>query len=137
MTSWDDVWMRLDTTFSWLAREVASVNPRARATSGRNPAAFFPFGAYLTFSRSGEPGVEDLVVSVDCKRRDSEVELTSDISAGDGYVLAEGPAVRVGDLEAIDTHLPTGALSWLDEVIDFIESNSGLVCAQLREPDVA
>jgi len=135
MTTWDDVWIRLDRTFSWLAREVGRANPRARATSGRTAAAFFPFGAYLTFGRSGDASLEDLVISVNCQRKDGGVRLSSDISAGDGYVLATGPETRVKDLHGGDAAFPDEALVWLDQVIDFIESNSSLVCAQLRDPE--
>lgn len=112
------------------------MNRRARPTSARTAREFVPFSAYLTFSRSGEAGAEDLVISVYCQREDGGIMLRSDISNADGYLLATGPEIQVKDLPGVDTFLPDEALVWLDEVIDFIESSSGLVCARLQEPDV-
>src|SRR5512146_3130063 len=130
MKTWDDVWNGLGEAFSRLVLELGRVNPRARATTGRTETAIFPFGAYLAFSRSGEPGVEDVVVSVDCKREDGELKLSSDISRGDGYILAEGPEARVSAMN-IDVSVPEEALEWLHEVIGFIEASRELVCKEL------
>jgi len=130
MPNRDTVWENLGVVFRWLVEQVTQVNAVAWSSSGRTSTDVFPFGAYLSFSRSGEPGVEDLVISLDCKRVGEELVLSSDIAAGDGYVLADGPTVRIRLGDAIGD-APPEVSAWVDSVADFIRSHQRLVCARL------
>ena len=64
---WQSEWERLASRFDSLTEEVREGNPVATSQRGRTATEHFPFGAYLTFSRNGIAGEEDLVVSVDCR----------------------------------------------------------------------
>jgi hypothetical protein len=126
---WDGVWEKLSAVFRRLADEVARENAAAWSASGRTSTDVFPFGAYLSFNRSGEPGVEDVVISVDGKRDGGEIVLSIDIAAGDGLVLAEGPAVRMRE-EAIGRKSLELA-AWVDGVARFIQLNRNLIRSRL------
>lgn len=129
--NWEPIWARVRGIFQQLADDVARVNAAARSTSGRTATDVFPFGAYLSFSRSGEPGAEDLVVSVDCKRDDEALVLSCDIARGDGDVLAEAPAVTVGLGEDAPARAVAAILAWLVGVEEFVASHRMLVCREL------
>jgi hypothetical protein len=127
---WDDAWTRLSAAYTWLAGEVVRVNPKVHFTSLRTAGATFVFGAYVSFSRLGVPGEEDLVVSVNCKREGEGLRLTSDIATGDGMILAEGPRANIGEVAA-------ELMGWVALVDDFVRSHRALVCDQLKSIDPA
>jgi|GEM_PF-2786525 hypothetical protein len=127
MVSWEVIFSKLKPAFDALSGEVAKAHPQVRTRMGQAPAEHYPFNAYLSFDLTGEPGHEDLVVSVHGKRVEAGLELSSDIARGDGYVLSDGPGRRV----PLTQEAGEALLRWADEVADYVRTSSTLVVEAL------
>jgi len=123
--SWDLIWETVEGAFRELTHEVAKVNSGAEVTTGRTSSQTSPFGAYLSFSRSGAPDAEDLLVSVHCRRDEGRYLLSSGISDPAGAV-ASGPTITVAGLDW------TAVAAWAADVAVFIKSHHPLVRERLR-----
>jgi hypothetical protein len=89
---WDQAWDGLRRQFDDLGQRLKQLNPSLTWSTGRHANAAFPFRAYASFSRHGQRGEEDVVLSVDCPGNDRVVRISADIASGDGIVLASrGP----------------------------------------------
>ena len=126
---WDWFSSRLQAPLSWLCREVELANQGALPCRGQTSTEYFPFREYLTFSRDGDPAEEDLVVDVSVWRDDDSLRVSSDISSGDGLILAEGPEA---DLLLNQSDAWASLLEdWLVHFDDFIRSHRGTVVTHL------
>lgn len=88
---WEEVWNRLNGCFADLAGVVGAQNSKLWWRSGHHANSDLPFRAWASFSRQGIPGEEDLVISVDFKKIEHGLEVTTDIARGNGVILAEAP----------------------------------------------
>ncbi len=65
-----------------------------------NPKSF-PFTGYASIVAEHDPSrSEDCVLMMEVKRRPDRLVVTSDISTGDGDLLANGPAFEIADADA-------------------------------------
>ena len=130
---WDRIWEKLEKIFARFIPKITTNRPGLASISGRTRTPAFPFGAYLSFSRSSEPGNEDIVVSIDCRLKNSRLICTSDISRENGFVLLDGPSVIVEtfNLEGID-----GLDRWVDEMDTFLSSSVKVIREELEEQPI-
>lgn len=94
-SAWEEVWDAINAYFRLLATTLRSCNPNLWWACVHSENAKFPFRAHATFSREGIPGDEDIVVSLTFKLADSKLLFFSDISRGNGSILAEGPTMGI------------------------------------------
>lgn len=129
--TWDDVWNALQIVFAGLDADVKAGTTGVASASGRTSAAAFPFGAYLSFGRDHDANREDVVISIDCKDDVDTLACTCDIARGGGYVLKDGPTLRVArsGLESAP-HLAR----WVAQVSEFLRAQVGLVIDELCDP---
>ena len=125
---WDKVFQKLTEGFEWLIRSVELANIRVQTRIGRTSTVWFPFGAYVSFNVTKEPGHEDIVLSVDCNNSGAGLTLSCDISRGDGVILSEGPRRSV----PAEQEAGQAVLEWSDEVLDYIRASALLVTSELR-----
>ena len=90
--SWEAAWDSINDGFSRVAADLRECNPTLWWNCGHSENETFPFSAYASFNRSGVAGEEDLVLSISFKQADRQLHFTSDITRGDGEILADGPA---------------------------------------------
>ena len=90
----------------------------------RLEAAFFPLGGTLAVSRDADRQ-EDVVVSIDGHASDGRLHLTSDITCGEGHVLADGPTLELPLADS--TNLLSAVEPWLAEIEHFLEHQLPLV----------
>jgi hypothetical protein len=126
MVDWNAAWRSLEASFNWLVDEATRENATLASSAGRVSTEVFPFTAHLTFSRSGDFAIEDLVVSVDCKLEGDSLVLSSDIANGDGQILVAGPGARVVSTSG------SAVAAWIEQVVDFVKVQRGFVCRALR-----
>lgn len=127
---WEDVWDSVDTHFQVLAATLKTCNPQLWWSSLHSENRVFPFRAYATFSREGIPGDEDVVVSLTFKSNGARLAFSSDISRGDGSILADGPTRSL----PLSTH--TGAVrEWIIDSatcgLRFVDENTALLRKEL------
>ena len=91
----EDLWDVLNHAFTDLAVRLKDLNARLTWTIGHRESEAFPFTGYISFSRDGTPGQEDLVLSVGVQRKAGQLLWITDLASGDGEVLAEGPSCTV------------------------------------------
>jgi hypothetical protein len=57
----------------------------------------FPFTGYVSISKDGPPGDEDLVLTWSVQRHNGRLLITADVARGDGTVLAETSAAELAE----------------------------------------
>lgn len=119
LPAWEALWMRVSTRLTEVTKKVTAAHPAAWSTISRNGTDAFPFRAAASFGRTGEPGVEDVVVSVDCRVQGGNLRASVDVARGDGLVLADGPTVEVAASEVTKDLLGT-LEPWLANVEEFL-----------------
>jgi len=127
-----ELWPGLQTSLETLAGELRTRHPGlwGRAASTSNDA--FPFSANLSFI-SGDPKVdeEDVVFSLSFKAQGSLILFDSDIAAGSGEILMDGPT------DQFDSKAPDGdELDWgrrcVAEALGFAQANLRAIEDALR-----
>lgn len=88
---WETVWDDLSETFQRIVASLGSRFPEMSWTSGHNDNRFFPFRAYAALN-SGRDCSEDVIASIDFRRRDGKLYYSADIGFDDGEILADGPS---------------------------------------------
>ena len=128
---WETVWDRLERKFALLAGKVRECSPEVHWQCGRSGNEAFPFRAYASFVL-GDPAVddEDVVISVDCFRSGPTLWILSDISQGNGYVLADGPGARLS-LGADMREIGRETLTTVHEIELFLEERLDLLLREL------
>jgi hypothetical protein len=121
-------WQLIGERLEAMLRDCASTLPApVQWDVGHGSNEPFPLRVYLSFSRTGGRGSEDLVISADVWADAGALVLSADIARGDGLVLAEVPSQR---LQAGDDVTPQ-VLDWVDRVTSFVAANRGLLAAEL------
>lgn len=127
---WEALWDRLNDRFAAIALMLRECNPRLWWSAGHHATEHFPFSAWASFNRTGTAGEEDLVISVTAKLMEGSLVLASDISRGDGLVLADGPERRIR--LATDTGTVAAAIADAGRDLDvFLEDHAGLLREEL------
>lgn len=125
--SWEEVWDLVQRALLAIAQQSQAQNPRIWFRIDHFETESFPFNGYLAISRDGTPGDEDLVIAVSAQRKESELRWSTDISRGDGLVLADATTF-VGQA---DNALHT----WLGEAVqstmDFLEEQRQLIIEEV------
>jgi hypothetical protein len=88
---WDGVWDALEPELSQLAVRIKRERPRISWEKRCFQTEVFPFSAYLSISRDGIRGEEDLILFVGVQRKGAAFTWGSDLSLGDGVVVSGGP----------------------------------------------
>ena len=128
--AWESAWDSVNGEFSRVAEVVLACNPNLWWECGHQDNESFPFRAYAAFSRQGTPGGEDVVISFDFKRSDGELAFTSDVSRGDGEVLAAGPSSETQ--RATDTgRVREWVVRTIEEGLAFVHEQEGLLRREL------
>lgn len=124
---WDEVSRTLQLEFDRLVESVAAARPSTFSSSHWFSNDTCPLIGTLSFSRTSDPaGDEDVVVSIEVTRRDGQLHLSSDISRGTGFILADGPQrIGTGLLEEV----PAG---WVPELLAFLRESAPLVTEELE-----
>ena len=91
--SWGQLWPELEAFLQEVLADVTSIRPGLWSDLGWHSNDFFPFRAYLSLMAVADPdGDDDVVLSADFHVAGDLCRFTSDIAAGDGQILADGPA---------------------------------------------
>ena len=85
---------------------------------------------FVSLNTSGPPFDEDVVLFAGVQMKGSSMTFSSDISEGDGQILAEGPA------ETWETSIVAGdqilrARAALDRFFEFITASTSIITTQL------
>ena len=108
---------------------VRRVAPRVTARTGNQRTDAFPLSIYTTFSRSGDPIDEDLVITVDVYL-ESQWTVQIDISKGDGLVLSEEKILCSGAQNA------SAALALaLPNLTRFLRSSGAILVRELAKKE--
>lgn len=92
-TTWLDVRQALDAAFTALT-DLQARYPSIRVSKGFSSNSEFPCRAYASLMESTPAGEEYFAVSVDWHRTGDDIELSSDVSDGEGRFVAAGPSER-------------------------------------------
>ena len=122
LNSWEDVWDVLNEAFVHLAENLHGQLPQLTWQVGHLETETFPFAGYISFSREGVRGQEDLVVSIGVQCGNGRLEWTVDLSLGDGEVLADGPSIDVQAGEPLHAWV----VGPLQETLDFVPDSEML-----------
>jgi hypothetical protein len=125
---WPDVEYRLGAIVS----ELRVARPALWAQSAVSSNAVFPFSATLSFI-SGDPTQdhEDVVFSLGVKAEGARFRFSSDLAAGDGRILAEGPASDI-DSSVSESGLLDWASECIEKALDFAQGSMRVIEIALR-----
>jgi len=94
---WEELWDRLNDFYAVLVSHLRARNERLWSQVAHQETVAFPFTGYVSLSKDGPPGDEDLVLTWSVRRRDGHLVAAADISRGDGTVLAELPVADLAE----------------------------------------
>lgn len=119
---WEELWDRLNDFYAVLVSHLRARNERLWSQVAHQETAAFPFTGYVSLSKDGPPGDEDLVLAWSVQRRGGHLVAAADISRGDGTVLAELPAADLA--EPVD---PPGITEEQERAIRFFRSHLAMI----------
>ncbi len=121
------VWDAAVSEVSKMAKNLQAWNGSLRWSAGTHMNDSFPFRGFVSFSRDGNPAVEDLVFSFDCKSNGHSLVLSSDFCTGEGTVVAEGPTQEISDIANRND-----IESYTDKILEFIIRSEDLLSKSLK-----
>jgi hypothetical protein len=102
------IWDSLQTYFDSAVRELRLEFPGiwTQVAGFKNAAA--PFIGYASIMVEHDPSrTEDCVLMMEVRRRADRLVVTSDISTGDGYLIATGPTFEIADADPEEAQIRT------------------------------
>jgi len=107
-----------------LAGRIRSLDSRIVERSGRSSNGVFPYRFWQSFSLTNWDFAVEF--SIDCRKLDNGVELSSDISTTDGLIIATFPAINISDSLANDEK-QRRVEAWLAGLGEFLAREAGTI----------
>lgn len=132
MSDWDGLGRETRARFENVVVQLKSQWPNLWSSVGSYSTEVFPLSAFVSLNTSGPPFDEDVVLFAGVQVKGTSTVFSSDISEGDGQVLAEGP------VDTWETSMPmedqiARARAGLDQFFEFTAASISVITAQLSD----
>lgn len=131
MSSWDELGRETRTRLDDVVEQLKLIWPDLWSSVGSYSTEVYPLNAFASLNTSGPPHDEDVVLFAAVQAADASITFSSDISEGDGNILAEGPTDNWEPGIDLEEQLAC-ARAALDQFFAFIETSMGLITTQLH-----
>ena len=130
MSAWDELGQETHARFRDIVEQLKKQWPNLWSSVGSYSTEVFPLNAFVSLNTSGPPFDEDVVLFATVHTKDSSVLFSSDISDGEGQVLADGPDDAWTTSMPLDEQLGR-ARAGLDTFFEFLTSHMAVITDQL------